>query len=429
MRARGRGGPGKVAETLRVERIAAGGDGVGRLSDGVVVFVPSVAAGELVEAEVDRSRRPARGRLLRVVEPSPSRVEPACAHVRECGGCDLMHLAVSAQQDAHAAIVREAVAHATGVAEPPAVRVHAAEAALGYRTRARLFARADRGRVRVGYRAAGSHAVAAVDACLVLDATLAPLVGELPALLAGAKGEGDLSIARGEGARPVLDVAWRGDLPPAFWSRIDERVASGAWAGARVRLEGVATPANFGDPRAVLAGVDGAPLRLAAGAFAQPSEAGAVALARRVADLAAPRDRHVLELFAGSGTLSVALAPGAASFTAVEIDPEAAACARENLASRALAGKVFAADADAHVIPPRAEVVVLDPPRTGAVGAARALAASRAKVVVYVACDPPTLARDLAVLTERTFVLTDLETFELFPQTSHVETVARLVRR
>jgi 23S rRNA (uracil1939-C5)-methyltransferase len=340
-----------------------------------------------------------------------------------------MHLSAAAQQAGHAAIVREAIHHALGAIELPPMKLHGAEAPLGYRTRARLFARVERGRLRFGYRAAGSHAVVAIEACAVLDAALAPLVGELPAVLAGANGEGDLSIARGAAGRPVVDVAWRGELPAAFWSRVDERVATGAWAGARVRLDGASTPASFGDARARSSGADGAPLALAAGGFAQPSDAGAVALSRRVAELAVPSGKHVLELFAGSGTLSIALAPGAASFTAVEIDAEAAACARENLASRGLAGKVLAVDADAFPIPPRTEVVVLDPPRTGAAGAAAAIAASRAKQVVYVACDPPTLARDLAVIAAKGFALTDLETFELFPQTSHVETVARLVRR
>jgi 23S rRNA (uracil1939-C5)-methyltransferase len=428
MRARGKGAPTR-AESVRIGGIAAGGAGVGRLVDGGVVFVAGAAPGELVQAEVDRSKKPARGRVLDVLEPSPDRVEPACPYARACGGCDLMHLAVGAQERAHAAIVHDAVAHALGGAALPDVRVHPADAPLSYRTRARLFARAERGRARVGYRVPGSHGLAEIAACAVLDPVLAPLVGELPSVLAGAVGEGDVSIARGDGARPVVELAWRGELPPALWARLDERVSSGAWAGALVRLDGAAKPASFGDPRPLLTGPDGAPLWLAAGAFAQPSEAGAVALARRVAELAAPEGRHVLELFAGSGTLSVALARGAASFTAVEIEAEAAASARENLSARGLVAKVTVADADAFPIPPRSEVVVLDPPRTGALGAANAIAASRAKTVVYVACDPPTLARDLAVLTAKTFAVTHLETFELFPQTSHVETVARLVRR
>jgi 23S rRNA (uracil1939-C5)-methyltransferase len=191
-----------------------------------------------------------------------------------------------------------------------------------------------------------------------------------------------------------------------------------------------------------LHGADGALLVIAPGGFAQPSDEGASAVARRVAELAlltsgpegAPpiwkeaRPRHIVELFAGSGTLSVLLARDAASLVAVEIDPDAAACARQNLAARGLAAKVTAADADAFTIPPRTEVVVLDPPRAGAPGATAAIAASSARAVVYVACDPPTLARDLGVLCQRGFAITHIETFELFPQTSHVETVVRAVR-
>jgi 23S rRNA (uracil1939-C5)-methyltransferase len=137
----------------------------------------------------------------------------------------------------------------------------------------------------------------------------------------------------------------------------------------------------------------------------------------------------IVELFAGSGTLSVLLAAMTDSFVAVESDEDAVRCARENLAARGLSGKVTVTDADAYPIPPRAEVVVLDPPRAGAPGASRSIAASRVDRVVYVACDPTTLARDLGGLVRAGYALTHLETVELFPQTSHVETVARLVRR
>src|SRR5262249_53848471 len=147
-------------------------------------------------------------------------------------------------------------------------------------------------------------------------------------------------------------------------------------------------------------GADGAPLVMAPGSFAQPSAEGANLLARRVAEIAAlGRRARTVELFSGSGTLSILLARDTEAFLAVEIDEAAAACARENLGSRQLAGRVSARDADAFAIPPATDLVVLDPPRSGAAGAARAIAASKVKRVVYVACDPPTLARDLATLT------------------------------
>jgi 23S rRNA (uracil1939-C5)-methyltransferase len=419
-------------ETLRIESLAAGGAGVGRLPGGAAVFVPRTAPGELVEAEVNLAAKPASGRLLRVIEPSPDRVEPACPHVAACGGCDFMHLAPAAQERAHADIVRAAISHAVPGIALPEVRVHRATAALRYRTRARLFLKADRRGVRVGYRAPGSHDLTAIDACLVLDPAIEPLIADLAAVLAGASGDGDAQIARGRDGLPVVSIAWRGDLPPATWAALDARVAAKAWAGARVALAGAGQPATFGDARPVITGADGASLLIAAGGFAQASDEGAAMLARRADELSRieskPRPRHVVELFAGSGTLSILLAKGAAAFTAVEIDAPASAAARENLAARSLEGKVVTADADAFAVPANTSVVVLDPPRAGAPGAAKAIATSSARVVVYVACDPPTLARDLATLTKAKLAITDVETFELFPQTSHVETVVRLER-
>ncbi len=430
-----------VRETIRIQSLASGGSGVARLANGTVVFVPGVAPGEVIEAEVSTASKPAQGRVLRVIEASPERVEPPCPHLAACGGCNWMHLSPHAQEQAHAAVVRGAIVHALPGCAIPEVTVHAAPAQLAYRTRARLFLKTDRRGVHVGYRAAGSHELAPVDACVVLDAGIAPVVGELAAVLAGARGDGDASVARGRGGSPVISLEWRGELAAATWAALDARVTSGAWAGARVTLRGVGQAATFGDPRPVLAGADGVPLVIAPGGFAQPSDEGAARLARRADELARiepaggrgsapanPRPRHVVELFAGSGTLSVLLARDAASFTAVEIDAAAAAAARENLIARGLAGRVVAADADAFALPASVTVVVLDPPRSGAPGAARAIAASGARVVVYVACDPSTLARDLAVMTSARLAITHVETFELFPQTSHVETVVRLER-
>ncbi|MFO0754904.1 MAG: RsmD family RNA methyltransferase [Byssovorax sp.] len=428
--------------TLTIDHLAPGGAGVGRLADGLVVFVPQAAPGDRLEIALDRRSKPAAGKILRVLDPGPDRAAPPCPLSARCGGCDFMHLTARAQEEGHRRIVEVALGRALpGVALPP-ITVHAAPRPLAYRTRARLYARTDRDFCLVGYRAAGTHDLVAIETCAVLDPALDRELAELRRILAGGRGEGDLWIARGEGGRPVLGISWKGEIAPSTWQALDAGVRTGRWAGAQVLMEGATTPASFGDPRAFMTGADGAPLVLSAGGFAQPSDEGAAALAREVDMLARERGsiegrepiwkesapRHIVELFAGSGTLSVLLARGAASFTAVEIDPLAAACARHNLDQRALDAKVVTAAADTYALPPRTEIVVLDPPRTGALRAASTIAASPARAVIYVACDPATMARDLAVLHEGGFALTHLSTHELFPQTSHVETVARLVR-
>lgn len=439
--------------TLTIESIAAGGDGVAHDGDAAAggrsraVFVPRTAPGDVVEAAVEERGGTLRGRVLRVLTPGPGRVEPACVYLEACGGCDLMHLSADAQRAAHRAIVEGALRHTAGVTALPEIvshTVHAPSPAggggpgdlapLAYRTRARFLARAERGRrpslPSVGFRAAGSHDLAPVDHCVVLVPALDALLAELPATLEGATGEGEISVALGAAGKPIADIAWRGALPPAVWSRLDAHVQSGAWAGARVWLDGASVPATFGDPRPVVEGADGRPLVVAAGGFAQPSSEASAMLARRVADLvvkSGPAPGSIVELFAGSGTLSVLLAPLTARFVAVESQDESARAARHNLEVRGLSGKVVCADADAHD-PGRADVVVLDPPRTGAKGASERIAASPARAVVYVACEPTTLARDLAILASGGFAITDLETVEIFPQTSHVETLVRLAR-
>jgi 23S rRNA (uracil1939-C5)-methyltransferase len=151
-------------------------------------------------------------------------------------------------------------------------------------------------------------------------------------------------------------------------------------------------------------------------------------LGERLVERAEVAGQPVFELFAGSGNFSVLLARYAASLTTVESDARAVAQARANLASRGLVARVVEADADAFDVPNAVRTVVLDPPRTGAAGAAARLARSKARRIVYVSCDPATLARDVATLVGGGFRLVEVEMFEMFPHTSHVEALAVLER-
>ena len=436
---------------LDVTSLAPGGAGVARF-EGRVLLVAGAAPGDRVLA---RMAQGSAARVLRVISAGPDRIEVPCRVADTCGGCDWMHIAPAARRQAYARNASEMIAHALGVpaAQLPEPTVHAADRDLGYRTRARLLVRAERRGVRVGFRAAGSRDLVAMGSCVVLAPGLEGVAAAIERALAGSRGEGDANVAlgrTGDGARglsapgtraPVVDLAWRGELAPAAFAALDAHVQTGAWAGARVTLEGVSAPAVFGDPRPVMTAADGAPLVVAEGGFAQPSEEGGRRLAARVAALGEAEGKHVLELFAGSGTLSVLLARGAASFLGVEQHEPAVRAARENFAARGLTGKLVAADAELYPIPPRTELVVLDPPRTGAREASRAIARARPRRVVYVSCDAATLARDLAVLCggagagkdtsapgSGPYAVASIDVFELFPQTSHFETVVALVR-
>lgn len=414
---------------VRVERLVSGGAGLVHVG-GRARFLDRVLPGELVRVGFDKGGKVAH---LRMVEPSPLRRPSPCSHFESCGGCDWLHIPEAEQASFHRENVAALLARALGA--PVDVEMREGSHALRYRTRARFRFAVQRGRAELGFLREGSHHLAPILDCQTLDEGLfraARLVTDAIAKHAssGPALHGELSVARGarDGeARPVVDLRFEAEPPGALMTTLDE-LGRTELAGVRLSLPGSPIPIRFGDPRPIQTAVDGAPLVFPAGGFAQASDEGAVALARAVMELAAPKGLSVLELFAGSGTFSVALAKEAASFASVEIARDAVACAKENFAARGLTGKLSEGDADKATISPSIDLVVLDPPRQGARAAATAIAKARTRSVVYVSCDPTTLARDLEVLRgagygcERAIALT------LFPQTSHVEVVTLLRR-
>jgi 23S rRNA (uracil1939-C5)-methyltransferase len=426
-----------VTRMLRIDAtitsLAPGGDGVAHIELGGerrAVFVPHTAGGDVVRAEVDVSTRPARGKLLEVVSASPERVRPACPWSLRCGGCDWMHLSPATQEQAHVEHVRAALP------EPwrsTPIEPHPAPELLAYRTRASVHLRASRsGRVAVGMHEVGTHQPVEVDVCAVLDPTLEHARRALGALFEGARGRGDARMALGAERIPVLDVKWQGELPGECFGRIDRAVKGRTFAGVRLTLGDATRPATIGDPTPWMPGADGSPLKLAPGGFGQASERMNATLARYVQRVVGSFgvDKAV-ELYAGAGNLSVLLARAVRELVLVESDREACDAARANLAARAdlkARARVVESDAAGYEWGPTTELVVLDPPRAGALNVAVRLAASRVPHVIYVSCDPQTLGRDMARLAA-TYEPSAVASFEMFPQTSHVEAVVVLKRR
>lgn len=427
--------PGERLE-VDVAELAHGGDGVAiveRNGERRAVFVRGALPHERVVAEIDFSSRPARGKLREVVKPSDARIEPPCKFVDRCGGCNWMHITRNAQPHFHAAIVRAQL--------PESMRdlhILSHPSPHGSRTRARLHVKAHRGQVKIGFFETRSHDPVEVDACIALHPALERARAALAALFEGAKkGDGEVELALGtvrdpdDTRAPVLDVKFDASLPPSFFSKLEAGVKTGAFQGARARPGDAKTPAVVGDPTPWLRHADGTPLRLPPGGFAQASETGNLALAKRVDALArealAGSDAaSIVELFAGAGNFTVLLAAIGAKTIAVESSAQACEVAQANLKTRGLAAKVVVADAESYAIPNRTDVVVLDPPRSGAKGACENVVRAKARHVVYVSCDPATLGRDLAILAAGGYAPKVIETFEMFPDTSHVETVVSL---
>ena len=402
---------------VRVLRLAVGGDGVGRLEDGRTVFVPRTAPGDLVElAGVRTHKRFARARVARLIEPGPGRVEPRCPHYvhDECGGCQLQHLDAQAQREARRGFMGDALRRIArrDVPDPPLVP---ASREYDYRTRITLAVSADGRRIGL-HRYDRADEVFELQWChitvpglMTLWQALRRLRPLLPPDLAAIVLRTDR-----EGGRHVLFRAADGE----------------AWGGAPrllAELHRQGTPATIwwqpegGVPRAMAGGGEAYPAMV----FEQVHpEMGDRVRTHALEALGPVRDRRVWDLYAGVGETTAALAGAGATVESVESDRRAVLEAeRRGPAVRRLAGRVE------HVLdeltPP--DLVITNPPRIGMdARVTEALERLSPERVVYVSCDPATLARDLTRLPG--YALTDVRAFDLFPQTAHVETVAVLAR-
>ncbi len=405
---------------VRIARVAAGGDGVGRLEDGRAVFVPRAAPGDLVALEDVRLHgRFARARVGAVLEPGPGRVPPACPHYEgdRCGGCQLHHLAADAQRAARAGIVGDALRRLARLDRPDPPLEPAADD-WGYRTRVTLHAGPD-GRIgfhrhdRPGQRFDLAR-------CLLMRPELDRAWQAVRAERARLPRRLDtLTLRLERGGRVHLLV--RGASPEA-WS------GGRALADAVVR-RGVELTVWWQPPEGAARVVAGGGSAFPATVFEQVHPAmGDRVRAFAVEALGDVAGRGAWDLYAGIGETSAALAARGARVESVELDAAAVRLAEEG-GPPAPAVRRLAGPAERLVgrlaVP---DVVVTNPPRAGMDAAVTAaIAASPARRVAYVSCDPATLARDLVRLAPA-FRVADVRAFDLFPQTAHVETVAVLER-
>lgn len=415
---------------LRIDALAMGGAGVAR-DGGAVVFVEGTAPGDVVEARVERRGPAGFGRVLRLLAPGAARVAPPCPYQDACGGCPWMHVAPAAQTQAKEAILYDALARLGGLAVDVAARrpVAATPADLGYRRRARLHVR---GR-EVGFLGRRSHRLVDVERCAVLAP---PLASALTALRRSLADGGPLAGLAEVGLVAGLDAAaasFHLDRAPkkAALRRLDS-LARDLGVSA-LALAGEREVARFGDPAVMVGRVGTVPLYSRPDLFTQAHAQQNERLQREVADAVAGA-QAVLELYAGGGNFTFAVAAAAREVTAVEGMAAAVELARRS-AREGGVGQVRFVVGDALAVARalgregrRFDAVLLDPPRTGARGIAKAAVALGAARVVYVSCDPATLARDARELATDGFRIARVQPFDLFPQTSHVEAVVTFER-
>lgn len=391
------------SDPVRIEKVVAEGDGLGRLADGRVVFVEGALPGELVDVEiVGRSRDYARAVVARIVEANPERVEPPCRHVADgCGGCDLQHASLDLQRSIKVGIVDESLRRLGRVPEPD-VRTTWFRSTVGERSTMRV-ARTDDG--AIGFRRRRRHDVIAIDHCLVV--------------------------------RPELDDAFGRLEPPPGVDEITLRVSvadgtRGAWwEPGDVPVGGMASDAVVGPQARLDEIVAGRRLSVSMAAFFQSSPAAADAIVAAVAAALGPTDTWptgpFVDLYGGVGLFSVTVAPDEREVVVVEANPIAADDARRNLRDRRARIEVSRVE-DWTPVP--AAVVVADPARDGLRAAGvEAVDRTGTETLALVSCDPASLGRDTRLLIEAGFSLDWVEVLDPFPHTHHVETVSRFVRR
>ena len=402
---------------VTIERIAAGGDGVGRLADGMTVFVPRTAPGDLVELEiVERKRRFARARVRQRSASGVERVDPRCRHYRDdgCGGCQLQHLAPAGQLEAKRRIVGDALRRIAGqeVDDPAIVP---APSAWRYRTRVTLAAH---GRQLGFHRFDDAGRVFALQDCPITRERVMELWGrlrmQLPLL--PAKLDGVTLREDRDGGLQVLvqtsDAApW--DAAPLL-AALDEPCCTIWWRPGR------------GAARAVAGRERGFPVV----AFEQVYPEFGERVRHDVVDALGPLDGRVAwDLYGGVGETAELLAARGARVWTVDADRRAVQWGRERDAARGSVERIAERVEEALHRLPQPDVVVVNPPRGGvAQPVATALdrwAAGRAAArLSYVSCDPATLARDVARMPS--LRLAAVTAYDLFPQTSHVEILAVL---
>ena len=430
---------------VQIDKLVHGGKGLAH--DGsLAVFVEGVLPGESVRIQLERVKKGyAEGRLLEVVTPSPHRTDAPCPVYGQCGGCQLQHASPTAQLELKRSILTETLVRLGGLTAVDVPPFIASPEVYGYRHRARLAVVTPKGKAAsLAYHEEGSHRLVPIAACPLLAPRLNEVIAHLNRALAGS---GALATVLQE-VRLALSVT-TGELMIQYEAeRCTRRQAEGWFERVRTGLAGLKGQVLIAGrglhqrrwvdgETALTEQVAGLRLRCSDRSFVQANWRLNETLVETVTDWTLTgQDRaplRVLELYAGIGNFGLPLARGGALVTLVEANPTALADARYNARVNHV-GRCRFRQGPAEAIldasmPDEYDLVLMDPPRTGLSKEALAgLLRLRPHRLVYLSCDPPTLARDLRAMREAGYRVTRLQGFDMFPQTMHIETLVELTQ-
>lgn len=371
-----------MIQNIRIETMANGGDGIGRI-DGKTCFIPYSVTGDLIDIRITESKkRFSRGEIVEIIEPSPFRTEPFCPHFGICGGCTWQHIAYDRQLRIKEKLIRSPLERIGGLSPDSVPEIKAVQASpdiRAYRNSVRFHVDSDG---NPGFFQSGSHSVVPIDECPVslpdINRRLAELRSEL-----------------GKTEKP----------PVSIQLYVTE---------SRELLEWKEYPGKGKDLP-----------------FHQINHGVNALLREKIAELTAEAGgdgTRVLDLYSGDGNLSLNI-PGA---EVVGVESNGRAVRTANKGSDGGRQKYIREEVERFLRTPEYRElrnrsythIIADPPRTGLKGLTDGIAALQAPAIFYVSCSPPDLARDAASLLEKGYILESVHPFDMFPHTAHIETIA-----
>ncbi len=433
----------------------AEGQGVARV-EGCAVFLPNAIAGEKYRVRIEKVGKTwAAGKIVEILEKSPHRLNRECPVAKLCGGCDFWHMDYEEETRLKADRVKQCL-NRIGGESLEEVPILAAPTCYGYRNKAQYPVSSHRNRVFAGFFKAGTHQVIENEKCLILpkdtDRVKKIVIDYVNHYRISAydetTGKGLLRhiyVRRGAVSGQVLvclvvngrklphteDLIKRLQAVPGFTSLV---LSVNTKAGNTVLGEEFITLYGPGYIEDTLCGLK---FRLSARSFYQVNHHQAQRLYEAaIAQAEITKEDLVLDLYCGVGTITLAMAKAAGKVIGVEVVEQAVEDARENARRNGIGNaEFFCGDAGKAALELenqgiRPDVVVVDPPRKGLnADTIQALHKMSPRRIVYVSCDPATLARDVALLKERGYVLKNAQAADLFPRCSHIESIVCLIKR
>ncbi|GHC19462.1 23S rRNA (uracil(1939)-C(5))-methyltransferase RlmD [Kushneria pakistanensis] len=428
------------AGSVVIERLAHDGRGVAHDRDGKILFIEQALPGEDIEVAIHTQHgRYDEGHVRRILKASEERVTPGCAHFGRCGGCDLQHLAIEGQRRYKQQVLREHLArHDIELPEPALL----ADEAWGYRRRARLGVRVGSdNRIHMGYRVRGQDRLFNIEQCPILEPRLETLLQPMRTLIESLEAPrrlGHIELVAGDDVVMITLRQLRrvpGDL--ARWQQFsrehDLLLSVLCGEGEQPVLERLDDRPDTWPHYRALADDQGTAISVRSSDFLQANAKVNYQLVASVLAWAEVRDAMpVVDLFAGVGNFSLTLAAAGARVTAYEGRESMVQRLRNNAEAAGLSEHIDARCTDLSSAPAdleNAALVVLDPPRAGAQGICQALAQRGPSRVLYVSCEPATLARDVRLLVDGGYRLVRALVADMFPQTAHLESLVLLERQ